>query len=40
MDDDETLKKACEMGASATIPADPKHIWLLQQYGYDELVFK
>lgn len=34
LDDQETLKKVCEMGASPIIPADPKHIWLLQQYGY------
>ena len=34
LDDQETVKKVCEMGASPIISADPKHIWLLQQYGY------
>ena len=34
LDDQETTRKVCDMGASPIINADPKHIWLLQQYGY------
>lgn len=34
LDDNKLAKKIMEMGASASMPSDPKHIWLLQQYGY------
>ena len=34
LDDFKLVKKLMEMGANCSIPSDPKHIRMLQEFGY------